>query len=176
MTVKILEKTKGCMPVIFPQGEWIDLTLAQDVTLKAPQANKLHRKNQKTNSEIRTRDVDFFFELLPLGICVQLPKGYEAHIVPRSSTFKRYAILQTNSMGIIDASYCSEKDEWKLPVLPTKEVTIPKGTRLAQFKITLSQKATFWQKLKWLFSSRIKLKKVTHLNNKPRGGFGSTGK
>lgn len=72
-------------------------------------------------------------------------------------------------------SYCGNEDEWKMPVLATRDVTIPKGTRIAQFKVQLSQKATWWQKLKWLFSSSIKIEKVASLDNPVRGGFGSTG-
>ena len=71
-------------------------------------------------------------------------------------------------------SYCSDKDEWKFPALATRKVTIPKGTRIAQFKIQLSQKATVGQKIKWLFSDKIELVKVNSLDNPERGGFGST--
>ena len=78
-------------------------------------------------------------------------------------------------MGIIDRTYASDKDEWKLPVVATRDVTIPKGTRIAQFRVTLSQKANVLQKLKWLFSSGVKLKAVASLNNPERSGFGSTG-
>jgi len=69
-------------------------------------------------------------------------------------------------------SYNSEKDEWKFPAIATKDTIIPKGTRICQFRIQLSQKATVWQKLKWLFSSSVELVEVDHLDNEPRGGFG----
>lgn len=82
----------------------------------------------------------------------------------------RIKSLQDNTM-----SYNSDKDEWKLAVIATRKVTIPKGTRIAQFRVQLSQKATWWQKIKWLFSSSIKLEKVDSLDNEERGGFGSTG-
>ena len=72
-------------------------------------------------------------------------------------------------------SYNGDNDEWKFPAIAIRETTIEKGTRICQFRIQLSQKATFWQKLKWLFSSRVKLVEVDSLNNKSRGGFGSTG-
>jgi dUTPase len=75
-------------------------------------------------------------------------------------------------MGIIDRSFASDKDEWKLPVVATRAITIPKGTRVAQFRLIPSQKATVWQKLKWLFSNGVKLKKVEHLDNPERKGFG----
>ena len=78
----------------------------------------------------------------------------------------------TNSTGIIDCSYSSDKDEWKMPVLATKDTLIPRGERIAQFRIVLSQKATIWQKIKWLFSSSIELVKVDSLDNPERGGLG----
>lgn len=178
MIIKVKELVPGCMPEILNQGDWIDLTLAEDVRFKAPQACKLHRRKDKSkegNQVERTRDVDFHYYIAKLGIAMQLPKGYEAIVVPRSSTFKKYGILQTNSMGILDESYCGDDDEWGMPMVATRAVTIPKGTRIAQFRIQLNQKATIWQKLKWLFSGSIKLKKVSFLGNNNRGGFGSTG-
>ena len=171
MTIKVLEKTEGCMPVMFEQGDWVDLFTAEDVTLKEPFAAMLKRK-QKNGEEERTRVVSFDSTLIPLGICVEVPAGMESHILPRSSTFKKYGIVQTNSKAIIDFSYNSDEDEWKLPVMATRAVTIPKGTRIAQFRVQLSQKATVWQKIKWLFSGPIKIKKVDSLNNPVRGGFG----
>ena len=178
MKIKVLEKTEGCMPEIIDNGDWIDLRLAEDVTLHCPKACKLHRRKDKgkeVNMEERTRDVIFDYCIAKLGIAAQIPKGYEVVVVPRSSTFRRYGILQTNSMGVIDCSYCGEDDEWGMPMVATRAVVIPKGTRIAQFRIQLSQKATVWQKIKWLFSSSVTLKKVDSLGNKNREGFGSTG-
>lgn len=176
MTIKVLEKTEGCLPVIIDKGDWIDLCTAEQVELKAPHANKMHvRKGKEDPQKVRTRDVDFHWELIPLGIAIELPRGYEAIIAPRSSAFKNWGILQTNSIGIVDNSYSSDKDEWKLSVIATRNTIIPKGVRLAQFRIQLSQEATLWQKLKWLLSSKIRIKAVSSLNNKERGGFGSTG-
>jgi dUTP pyrophosphatase len=178
MKIKVLEKTEGCFPEIIEKGDWIDLYTAQDITLKCPQACKLHRrkgKNQEVENEERTRDVVFNYTLIPLGICVEVPKGYESIIVPRSSTFKKYGLLQTNSIGVIDQTYCGDEDEWKMPAVATRQITIPKGTRIAQFRIQLSQMATPGQKIKWLFSHKPKFKKVKSLNNKNREGFGSTG-
>ena len=103
MTIKVLEKTQGCFPVDFEIGDWFDLCTATDITLKAPQANKLHKLNQKKDTpEIRVRDVDFDFQLIPLGVAMEAPKGIECHLLPRSSTFKRWGLIQTNSEGIID--------------------------------------------------------------------------
>ncbi len=177
MKIKILEKTPGCMPEEFKVGEWYDLKTTEDIKLKAPQANKMHIRNKgkENEAEIRTRDVDFYSTLIPLGVAMEIPEGYEAVIAPRSSSFLKWGILQTNSIGIIDSSYCSDKDEWKMPVVATRTITIPKGTRICQFRIQLSQKATIWQKIKWLFSKKAKLEQVFSLENEERGGFGSTG-
>ena len=131
----------------------------------------MHNKRTSKETE-RFRDVVFSSALLPLGVAMEIPDGYEAYILPRSSTFKKWGLIQTNSQGIIDSSYCSDKDEWKMPVVATRAVTIPKGKRIAQFRIQLSQKATIWQKIKWLFSGSAKIKKVVSLRNPMRGGFG----
>lgn len=177
MKIKVLEKTEGCMPLIFKNGEWIDLFTAEDTYLKAPQANKMHIRNKgkAETPEVRVRDVDFDSKRIPLGVAMALPEGFEAHVVPRSSTFKKYGLMQVNSMGIIDVLFRGNNDEWKMPVVATRSVFIPKGTRLCQFRIQLSQKATAWQKLKWLLSNGIELQKVSSLSDESRGGFGSTG-
>lgn len=99
MTIKVLEKTEGCFPQILEEGEWIDLKAAEDIVLKSPQANRLHKYKEFDN---KVRDVDFYSTLIPLGVAMEIPKGYEAVIVPRSSTFRKYNILQTNSFGVID--------------------------------------------------------------------------
>lgn len=121
------------------QGDWIDLRCADDVYLKKGD-----------------------FKCLPLGIGMILPEGYEAHILPRSSTFKKWGIIQTNSMGIIDNSYSGEEDQWQMPVYATKDVVIHKGDRICQFRIVKKM-------------TELNIKEVEHLNNKSRGGFGSTG-
>lgn len=176
MTIKVLEKVLGCMPSIIKKGEWIDLYTAEDVTLKGPYSKTLRKKTKNGEVIERYRDVVFSSTLIPLGVCMEIPKGTEALLLPRSSTFKNCGILQTNSEGIIDSTYCSDKDEWKMAVLATRNVTILAGTRIAQFRIQLSQKATVWQKIKWLFSSSVKIKRVKSLKGLERGGFGSTGK
>ena len=176
MKIKVLEKVEGCFPQEFETGDWIDLYLAETVSLEAPQANKMHRRKEKSG-EIRTRDVDFNFKLLPLGVAMEIPAGYEAHLLPRSSAYKDWGILQTNSIGVIDNSFAGNGDEWKLPTISTQKIVIPKGTRIAQFRICLKQNATLWQKLRWLFSTKkVKLVKVAYLNKPDRGGFGTTGK
>ena len=121
-------------------GDWIDLRAAETVEMKAGE-----------------------FKLIPLGVGMRLPRGYEAHVVPRSSTFKRYGILQTNSYGIIDNSYCGDDDQWMFPALAMRDTTIFKGDRICQFRIVGNQ-------------PEIEFMTVDKLEDKSRGGFGSTGK
>ena len=95
---------------------------------------------------------------------MKLPKGFEAVVLPRSSTYKNFGIIQTNHMGVIDNSYCGDNDEWKYPVVAMRNTVINVDDKICQFRIQLSQKATVWQKLKWLFCSGIKLVEVNKLN------------
>ena len=154
MKIKIKVLTEGCMPEIIEKGDWIDLKVAKNVKLEA--------NISKVN-------------LLPLGLAMKLPEGFEAIVAARSSTPKKLGIVEANSKGVVDNSYNAETDEWKFPAIAIRETTIEKGTRICQFRIQLSQKATFWQKLKWLFSNGVKLVQVDNLNNEARSGFGSTG-
>lgn len=100
---------------------------------------------------------------IPLGVAMMLPDGFEAHVAPRSSTFKNWGILQTNSVGIIDSSYCGDNDEWAMPVYATRDTTIEKGDRVCQFRLMEKQPV-------------VNFKRVDKLNAPDRGGFGSTGK
>lgn len=163
------------LPKVIKKGDWIDLEAADSVILNAPQAGTLkkHTVNGVTESH---RDVKFDWALIPLGLAMKLPKGFEAVVVPRSSTFKHFGIIQANSMGVIDNTYCGDKDEWMFPAIALKDTAIKEGERICQFRIQLSQKATMWQKLKWLLSSGIKVVEVMSLSGNNRGGFGSTGK
>ena len=174
LKIKVFEITEGCMPEIIEQGEWVDLKLDETTHLMPPQAGTLKKKQEQLQT-LSYRNVTAEVTYLPLGIAMELPKGFEAHILPRSSTPKKLGIVEANSEGIVDYDYNSETDEWKFPAIAIRETTIEKGTRICQFRIQLSQKATFWQKLKWLFSNGIKLVQVDSLNNKARGGLGSTG-
>lgn len=122
------------------KSDWIDLHAAEEVTLKAGE-----------------------FRLIPLGVAMALPEGYEAHIVPRSSTFKNYGILQINSMGVVDGSYRGDNDQWRMPVYATRDVTIEKNARICQFRIVRNQPP-------------LTFTRVEHLDGPDRGGFGSTGK
>lgn len=172
MKVKVLAQIPECMPQVFEKGDWIDLSTAEEVSFNSPQA-----KVQRQVGNEKVRDVDFDFKLISLGVAMQLPKGFEAIVAPRSSTFKNYGIIQSNSIGIIDNSYCGNDDIWKFPALSFRRITIPKGTRICQFKIVPTQKATFWQRLKWMLCNKIELVKVTSLDNENRKGFGEgTGK
>ena len=122
------------------KGDWIDLRSAETVELKAGE-----------------------FKLIPLGVVMQLPEGYEAHIVPRSSTFKNFGIIQTNHQAVIDESYCGDNDQWFYPVYALRDTVINVNDRICQFRIMKKQPP-------------INFEEVDALNNKDRGGFGSTGK
>lgn len=153
--MKILVKKKNknvSIPQVYLNGDWIDLYLSETITMEPG---------------VHT--------LLPLGIAMKVPKGYEIIIAPRSSTFINHGILQSNSIGIIDNTYCGDEDLLYFPAFATRKVTINAGTRICQFRVQLSQKATIWQKLKWLFDETITIEEVNSLGNTNRGGFGSTG-
>lgn len=175
LTIKV--KKLNCftdIPEIIAKGDWVDLKAAADVIMEAPQAGilKRHKVGDKEESH---RDVSFDIKLIPLGVAMKLPKGFEAIVAPRSSTHKKFGIMQANQFGIIDNCYCGNNDEWKFPAVAMRDTTISKGDRICQFRIQLSQKATFWQKLKWFLSSGIKFVEVESLDSISRGGFGSTG-
>lgn len=144
MEIKVKEIVEGCMPEKLKVGDWIDLKTGED------------------------KEICYWGALadctgtIRLGIAVELPEGYEAHIVPRSSTFKKWGLIMANSFGVIDNSYCGDDDEWQFPYFPQRSVFIPKGTRIAQFRIVKNQ-------------PDFELVKVESLGNDNRGGFGSTG-
>lgn len=167
LKIKVLAKVPECMPKVFDKGEWIDLSTAEETTFRAPQA-----KVQKQLNNEKVRDVEFDFKLISLGVAMELPKGFEAIIAPRSSTFCKYGIVESNGVGIIDGSYNGNNDIWKFPALAFRHVTVPSGTRICQFRLAISQRATFWQRLKWMLCNKIELVPVKSLNNKDRKGFG----
>lgn len=121
------------------KSDWIDLRSAEDVELEEGE-----------------------FRLISLGVSMELPEGYEAHMAPRSSTFKNFGIIQTNSVGVIDESYCGDKDIWMMPVLATRTTKIEKNDRICQFRIMKKME-------------RLSLEEVEELSNTNRGGLGSTG-
>lgn len=121
------------------KSDWIDLRCADDIDLKQGE-----------------------FKLIPLGVAMEIPEGYEAHVVPRSSTFKNFGIIQANSMGIIDHSYCGDNDQWFMPVIAMRDTHISFNDRICQFRIMENQPQTIF-------------KECEHLEGADRGGFGSTG-
>lgn len=162
------------LPEVTEKGDFIDLRASESVIMHAPQAGTLKR-HKVGDKEESHRDVEFDFKIIPLGVAIKLPKGLIAVPVPRSSTYKKYGIIQANSIGVIDNCYSGNNDEWKFPAIAFRDTVIPEGERICQFSIQLSQKATFWQKLRWLLSSGVKIVEVESLDNTDRGGFGTTG-
>lgn len=122
------------------KSDWIDLRASEEVTLKQGE-----------------------FALVPLGVAMELPKGYEAHIVPRSSTYKTFGVIQANHCGVVDGSYCGDNDMWRMPVIAMRDTQIHVNDRICQFRIMKNQ-------------PEILFEEVEHLEGKDRGGFGTTGK
>lgn len=125
---------------ILPNGDWVDLRCAEDTTMKAGE-----------------------FKYIPLGVAMELPVGCEAIVVPRSSTFAKYGIIQANSVGVIDNSYSGDNDWWHFPAIAMRDTFIPKNDRICQFRLLPNQ-------------SPIRLFHVDNLDNPDRGGLGSTGR
>lgn len=158
MKIKYKILNENCEPFINEKGDWIDLRAAEDIELAHYQP------------------CDLPYIKIKLGFAMQLPKGFEAIIAPRSSTFKTYRMMLVNSMGVIDYSYRGNEDYWQFHCIPFDDKEILAGDRICQFRIQLSQKATILQKLRWLFSNKIELIKVNNFNEKTnRGGFGTSG-
>lgn len=121
------------------KGDWVDLRAAEDVEISQGQ-----------------------FKLIPLGVAMKLPDGYEAHIVPRSSTYKKFGVIQTNHCGIVDNSYSGDDDQWFFPTFALRDTIIHKNDRICQFRIVRNQ-------------PELEFIEVEHLDEINRGGFGSTG-
>ena len=140
-TIKIKYFTDKIEKLTYIDGksDWIDLRAAEDVELKAGE-----------------------FKLIPLGVAMELPAGYEAHVVPRSSTFKNFGVIQTNHQGVIDCSYCGDNDQWFMPVYAVRDTQIHVNDRICQFRIMENQ-------------PKIVFAEVEHLDHVDRGGHGSTG-
>ncbi|MBR0172831.1 MAG: dUTP diphosphatase [Lachnospiraceae bacterium] len=137
--VKYLNDKIEKLTYIDGKSDWIDLRAAKDVDLK---------KGEMT--------------LIPLGVAMQLPDGYEAHIVPRSSTYKNFGVIQANHMGVVDCSYCGDDDWWMWPALAMRDTHISMNDRICQFRIMENQ-------------PKLLFEETDRLGNKSRGGFGSTG-
>lgn len=138
-TIKIKYFTDIEPIAVNPKGDWIDLRSAIDVELKKGD-----------------------FKLIPLGIGVKLPEGYEMNIVPRSSTYKNFKIIQTNHFAVVDESYCGDNDQIFYPVLAMEDTHISKNDRICQFRINKKQ-------------PQIIFEIVEKLEDEDRGGHGSTG-
>lgn len=140
-TIRIKYFSENIKKLTYIEGksDWIDLRSAEEVSMKAGE-----------------------FRLIPLGVAMELPQGYEAHVIPRSSTFKNFGILQTNSMGLIDESYCGDNDQWYFPALAMRDTVIHVNDRICQFRIMEHQ-------------PQIRFEEADRLSGKDRGGFGSTG-
>lgn len=121
------------------KSDWIDLRAAEEVTFQAGD-----------------------YKMISLGVSMKLPEGYEAHIAPRSSTFKNYGLLQVNSVGVVDNSYSGDQDIWKMPVWATRDTVVHVNDRICQFRIVKNQ-------------PKIHFEEVNRLDEQTRGGFGSTG-
>lgn len=169
LKIKVKVLTEGCMPQVIEKGDLIDLRSAEDYVFKAPQAGVQYQKDNK-----KYRDVLFDEQVIKLGVAMQLPKGMMAKLKGRSSLTKKHGVIMSCS-GEIDNSYCGNEDEWLFRIFAIRDGEIKKLDRICQFEIVPSQKATLWQKIKWLFSSGVELVEVDNLNNSNRGGFGSTG-
>lgn len=170
LKIKVKVLTEGCMPVINENGDWIDLRAAQDVEIRAAQAGVQYQENNE-----KYRDVKIPVTYIPLGVAMKLPDGFEAIIASRSSCPKKLGVFIPNGEGIVDNTYCGNDDQWHYVASPMTSTSIKKGDRICQFRIQLSQKATIWQKLKWLLSSGIELVEVEDLKSANRNGFGSSG-
>lgn len=168
MKIKVRLINPNCRFEFIDKGEWIDLRAAEQVDMEGPYANTLNGGRTK-------RNVVFEQKYIPLGFAMQLPHGFEAHVLPRSSTPKVHGIIMSNSKGIIDEVYSGNEDQWCFPAIALRDTTILEGDRIAQFRIMPSQKASIWTKLKWLFTNKIEFEWVDSLKGENRSGFGSTG-
>lgn len=137
--IKYLNQNIKRLSYIEGKSDWIDLRAAERIELKAGE-----------------------YKLIHLGVAMQLPEGYEAHIVPRSSTFKNYGIIQTNHCGIVDNKFCGPSDWWHMPVYALRDTVIEAGDRICQFRIQKNQPV-------------IEFEEADELDADDRGGFGSTG-
>lgn len=170
LKIKVKVLSEGCMPEISSKGDWIDLKAAQDMEIRAAQAGVQYQEGNE-----RYRDVHIPVTYIPLGVSIKLPDGFEALINSRSSVPNKLKVFIPNGQGVIDNNYSGNDDQWHYVSAPMSNTYIKKGDRICQFRIQLSQKATIWQKIKWLLSSGVELVEVDDLGDINRGGLGSTG-
>ena len=122
------------------RSDWIDLRVAEDTVIRKGEC-----------------------KLIPLGVAIELPKGYEAHVVPRSSTFRNFGLIQANSFGVVDESYCGNEDQWYVPMYATRDTEVHVNDRICQFRIMEHQ-------------PEIEFEETDYLRGENRGGFGTTGR
>ena len=141
VTIRIRYISKEIEKLRYVDGrsDWIDLRCAKETVLKQGET-----------------------ALIPLGVAMELPEGYEAHVVARSSRYRTFGIIQTNTFGVVDESYCGDNDEWCFPVIALRDTVIHVNDRIAQFRIEKHQ-------------PRISFAETEHLSGEDRGGFGTTG-
>lgn len=139
LEIKVKYHTDGIEVQQNPQGDWIDLKAAADYEMKQGE-----------------------MKIISLGVSLRLPKNYEGHLAPRSSTFSKFGLLQVNGVGVIDESYCGENDIWGFPALAMRDTTIHKGDRICQFRIMKKMEP-------------VEFVTVDRMEDPSRGGFGSTG-
>lgn len=174
MKIKVKLYNGQILPKFINEGDWVDIYTTGEISLKGPVANTLKR-TRKNHQDVSVRDVEFYPQFTSLNMAMELPAGYEAHILARSSTFKKYGFVLSNTQGIIDNSFNGNEDIWGAHMIPFRDAVIPAGKAFLQFRIMLSQKASLWQRIKWLFSSgKIEFVQVEDLKNNNRGGWGST--
>ena len=139
--IKVKYFTTDLEPLCYVDGksDWIDLHAAEEVTLRAGE-----------------------FRLIPLGVAIALPEGYEALVAPRSSTFRRYGLLQTNSVGVVDNAYRGDNDQWMWPAYATRDTVVLKNERICLFRVIRNQPP-------------LRFVRTDRLDAPDRGGFGSTG-
>ena len=157
MKIKVKLFDENCAITVNEKGDWFDLKTRCNVFMDKPQAGVQYQKDG-----YKYRDVNVSYGIVPLGVAMKLPAGYEANVVPRSSTYKKWNVIQANSFGEIDNAYCGSDDQWMFPAIALKDTKIPKYTRICQFKIVKNQ-------------PNIQFNFVHELEDKNRGGFGSTG-
>jgi dUTP pyrophosphatase len=156
MKIKIKYHNPNCKLQSF--GNWIDLRSAENISFSHEQ-----------------------HKLISLGISMKLPKYFQANVVPRSSTYSNFGLIQANHMGIIDGpdnhsgGYCGNNDIWKMSAISMKELNVHEGDRICQFEIRPTMFAPWWVKIKWLFINHITFVEVDDLGTENRGGYGSTG-
>lgn len=163
MKIKVKIFDGGHTPEITAKGDWYDISMPKDGKLECIYADTLSKKRT-------VRKVKIANQLVGLGFAMKLPAGFESYILPRSSTYNKFHVDLANTMPVIDNSFNGDSDEWKANIKAYDTTEWKAGDRLFQMRIQLSQKATIWQKIKWLFwNGKVEFIIVDHLNKVSRG-------